>query len=182
MEDILSFLQTYYIFIIIGVLLAIANFLPRKEKEKTEKTEKTVDFAWCKDHYERKDSLLTDNEIAYYQELKVVVGDHFEIFSKVRLEDVIKAKSWTDNTARNKIKSRHIDFLLCDPNTFKPKIAIELDDKSHNRSDRMERDKFYNELFEACQLPLLHVPAQGRYKKEDIRDDLVAIMKPAGKA
>lgn len=174
MQDILTFLQTYYIFILLGILLLVTNFLPRKAKDKKEKT---ADVAWCKAHYEKNESLLTANELVFYRELKGVVGDHFVIFSKVRLEDVIKAKTWNDQTARNKIKSRHIDFLLCDPNTFKPKLAIELDDSSHNRSDRIDRDRFYKNLFEACNFPLLRVPTKRTYDKQQIRDQIVASLK-----
>ena len=40
----------------------------------------------------------------------------------------------------NKIDRKSIDFVLCDPNTYKVQLAIELDDRSHDH--RQDRDDF----------------------------------------
>ena len=45
------------------------------------------------------------------------------------------AQAW-----RNRIHAKHIDFVLCDPGNLQPILCIELDDPSHNRPDRIERD------------------------------------------
>lgn len=42
---------------------------------------------------------------------------------------------------------------------LEPVLAIELDEKSHQRKDRKDRDAFVDQVFQAAALPLLHVPA-----------------------
>jgi len=48
-------------------------------------------------------------------------------------------------------------------------VAIELDDRSHEREDRMKRDAFVDRVFEAAVLPILHIPAAKGYVPNDIR-------------
>ena len=46
---------------------------------------------------------------------------------------------------------------------MQPIVGIELDDKSHQREDRRERDAFVDGVFAAAKLPLLHVPVKRAY-------------------
>jgi hypothetical protein len=46
---------------------------------------------------------------------------------------------------------------------MKPRCGVELDDSSHARPDRQERDVFVDEVFEVAGLPLLRVPAKSAY-------------------
>lgn len=47
--------------------------------------------------------------------------------------------------------------LLADPATFRPLLVIELDDPSHNRRDRQDRDDFFNQAINSAGLPCLRV-------------------------
>ncbi len=51
---------------------------------------------------------------------------------------------------------------------MQPLVGIELDDKSHQREDRRERDAFVDQVFAAATLPLLHVTAKRAYVVEEI--------------
>ena len=64
---------------------------------------------------------------------------------------------------RNKIDRKHVDYLICDPTTMRPRVGIELDDSSHDRRDRQKRDEFVDRVFEAARVPLLRIPAQAAY-------------------
>jgi hypothetical protein len=120
-------------------------------------------------------SILTVNEYAFYQELSKVVGNKYVIQSKVRLADIFdvgSSKNW--RRAFNKISQRHVDFLLCLPDSFKPVLAIELDDIRHKRKDRQEKDAFENQLFSnSGNLPLLRIKARMHYDVFEIRDFIV---------
>jgi hypothetical protein len=61
-----------------------------------------------------------------------------------------------------------VDFLLCNPKTLKPVFAIELDDSSHARADRQERDALVEEVFAAAHLPLLRIPASQSYNTSEL--------------
>lgn len=120
--------------------------------------------------YRLTDRFLSPAEISFYHALKSVVGDNATICSKVNLADIIKVAAGTDNwrSFNNRIDRKHADFLLCDPKTMRPLLAIELDDSSHNKADRKERDIFVDEVFQAAQLPLVHVPVRDAYQVSEL--------------
>jgi Protein of unknown function (DUF2726) len=131
--------------------------------------------------YFRRRYLLTSAEQAFYKTLREIVGD-FLILPKVRLADLIDAddrhKYWQANF--NRVKSKHIDFVLCDSKT-KPLIAIELDDPSHEREDRRNRDNDVDRLFAAVSFPLLRVRVQERYEPGELsRQLLTKLVEEAG--
>ncbi len=90
----------------------------------------------------------------------------------VRIADLIRVEKGSANGRKwlNKILSKHIDFVLCDPRSLEPVVCIELDDDSHNRPDRIERDKFVNDAFDAADLPLLRIPVESSYNAREVRD------------
>ena len=90
----------------------------------------------------------------------------------VRIADLIRVESQTRNYRGwlNKILAKHIDFVLCHPGTLEPVVCIELDDVSHNRPERIERDEFVNHAFESAGLPLIRIETQPQYKSREIRD------------
>ena len=47
--------------------------------------------------------------------------------------------------------------------------ALELDDSSHKRLDRQERDSFVAQVFACAKLPLIRVPAQRAYTLDAVR-------------
>ena len=57
----------------------------------------------------------------------------------------------------NKIKAKHTDFVFCDPDTLEILAGLELDDPSHERPERMERDEFVDNAYAAAGIPLIHV-------------------------
>jgi len=92
--------------------------------------------------------------------VRSVVGESAQVLSKVSLGDVFYVKSSDSSKYRiytNKIDRKHVDFLLCNPKAMRPFLGIELDDKSHQRDDRKERDQFVDQVFAAAGIPLLRV-------------------------
>ncbi len=128
--------------------------------------------------YVARGSLITKSELRFYKSLQKAVQDDFEIFAMVRIADLLRVESDTQNRRKwlNKILAKHIDFVLCHPGTLEPRVCIELDDPSHNRPDRVERDIFVNQAFESAGLPLLRVPTQPAYKSREIRDLIDGVM------
>jgi len=124
--------------------------------------------------YKLQDSILTKNELAFYKALVKAVNGEQVILSKVRISDIFSVSRGSGyQAALNRINPRHIDFLLCDKDTFQPLIAIELDDSSHTRTDRKERDQFVNALFASKELPLVRFPAKGRYDAREIEERII---------
>lgn len=119
--------------------------------------------------YKQRDDFLSDAELSFYKVLQKAVSDKLAICPKVNLGDVFFVVRPNENKgARNKIDRKHVDFLLCDPSTMIPRCGIELDDSSHARRDRVERDKLVNKVFEVAGLPLVRVPAARSYNPSDV--------------
>lgn len=125
----------------------------------------------------QKRKLLTYNEYNFYLKLKEITKKYnLEILTKIRLADLIEIKhipmskfEW--GQAFNKIKSKHIDFAIAD--NMNIMILIELDDNSHNRIDRIQRDKFVDDTLEACDYKIIHT----RGNTEEIEKQVNDIMK-----
>lgn len=147
----------------------IVDFISDLLFEKEEETSK-IEYP-----YELVNEFLSPAELNFFFNLKAVVGDSAHIFSKVKLGDLFYAKAGDYGKNRcymNRIDRKHVDFLLCDNKTLEPILGIELDDKTHQRSDRQERDDFVNHVFKAAHLPLLHIPVQRGYTASDLKSQL----------
>jgi hypothetical protein len=115
--------------------------------------------------YRLTDKFLSAAELSFYRALLDAVAGQAVICAKVNLSDVFFVSRSDENpqAARNKIDRKHVDFLLCERQTMRPLVGVELDDSSHARADRQARDEFVDRVFQAASLPLIHVPAQAAY-------------------
>ncbi len=121
--------------------------------------------------YKKYDSLFTPAERSFYGVLREAVNSRYSIFAKVGLGDLLMIPHGTLNsrTYRNRIDRKHADFVLCAPDDLAPLLVIELDDPSHDRLERRERDVFVDAALDAAGLPILRVPAQHAYAPAEIR-------------
>jgi hypothetical protein len=127
--------------------------------------------------YRLRDDFLSAAELSFYRVLKLAVKDRAVILAKVNLADIFFVARPNENqTYRNKIDRKHVDFLGCDPTRMKPLFGIELDDKSHTRLDRVERDDFVNQVFQVAGLPLIRIPAKAAYEPTQLAAQLAAFL------
>ena len=61
-----------------------------------------------------------------------------------------------------------MDFVLCDNDSVRPLLAIELDDSSHKSDKGQARDAFVDEALRAAGLPLLRIPCKAGYNVQDL--------------
>lgn len=129
-------------------------------------------------YYSLRPHILSRDEAAFFDTLKVVVGSKFTTFSKVRLADIFATGSGKQYfQALNRITQKHVDYLLCDPETFEPVMGIELDDDSHEQEDRIERDSFVNDLFQRTGLKLLRIPSARKYAPEELASQIKTLLR-----
>lgn len=118
-----------------------------------------------------RDDFLSPAEFSFFHVLCQAVGDRAYVCAKIRVADILFVVDRRQNMGdANRIAQKHVDFLLCDPATMKPLAAVELDDSSHRRDDRAERDAFLDRAFEAAALPLLHVKAKRAYSVDEVAE------------
>lgn len=119
--------------------------------------------------YRIRDDFLSNAELSFYGVIKQVVREEYVVCPKVNLGDLFYVTRSKDKLSyQNKINRKHVDFLLCDPATLNPRLGIELDDSSHLRKDRQERDQFVESVFEAAGLALLRIPVAKAYSTSEL--------------
>jgi hypothetical protein len=152
------------VFLAITVLVAILKIKGKTSAEKIS--------------YQTRGALLSPAELSFFKVLQNAVGQSVLICPKVRLADILKPiEKQNYQTALNKISRKHIDFLFCDPITTKIFGVVELDDKSHDRADRIARDIFVDGAFAAAGIKIVHYKASVSCSVEEVRQQLNFISK-----
>ncbi len=127
--------------------------------------------------YSLKLSFLTPAENIFLNILKQIVGDHYIIECQIQLSRFVNVNDsnahFTNYHDFNKIKAKSIDFLLLNKEN-KPYLAIELDDRTHSRWDRIKRDLFVDDVMKQIGLPILHVRATypDSYNFEELKNQI----------
>jgi very-short-patch-repair endonuclease len=127
-----------------------------------------IEFPYQKEH-----ALFTPAERAFFEVLEPTLGNQFRVLGKVRLADVIRVKPGLSGSARqqafNRIQSKHLDFVVCDPKDLSVQFVVELDDSSHQQSRRQDRDEFLDKALAAAGVPVFHFAVKRTYSVQDIR-------------
>lgn len=129
--------------------------------------------------YARRLSPLSDAENTFYHVLQSALPRGYVLLAQVPLTACFDAKT-NDRTALNKIISKRFDYAVAHSEriggipTLILDLVIELDDSSHARADRRERDAFVNDVCKRTKLPLLRYENRrdGNYDRTLLREDL----------
>jgi len=120
--------------------------------------------------YRLRGQFMSTPELALLRVLQNMVRHHYVICPKVGLNDIFYIVRPNENVHFfNKIFRKHVDFLLCEPDTLKPAFGIELV-KPVNKNETRDADQFMEDLFLSAGLPLVHVPSSERYSEDDLTE------------
>jgi very-short-patch-repair endonuclease len=99
-----------------------------------------------------------------------MLGNKYYLFTQVHLPTILDHKVVGQNWkgAFSHINGKSVDFVVCDKAYIKPLLAIELDDKSHEREDRIDRDEIVDQMLKEAGMPLLRFGNNGSFNKEEI--------------
>lgn len=116
---------------------------------------------------------ITDAEADFFRVLTRVVGAKAYVLAQVSLKQLLwlPGNSKTNpgrGTWQNKIAGRSVDFLICDPSTLHPIVAIELDEPTHAQPGRQTRDAEVEAALHAAGLPLLRVLTSRSYNTREL--------------
>lgn len=157
-----------FIFLVIIVVIGVAlkELLGGQDKQKKLKSLY---------QYRKKDFLITRPEHEFFDILVEVVGDKYHVFTQVHLPTIMEHKVVGQNWkgAFSHINGKSVDFVICDKSYIKPLLAIELDDKSHERQDRIERDSEVERMLQEAGMPLIRFANHGAFDKEEIKKQVL---------
>src|SRR4051812_48819226 len=108
--------------IIIGAVVVFIEIMKGKDSPTTKKYS-----------YSKKDFIMTRAEHECFDALVKAVGEKYHVFPQVHLPSIVNNKVIGQNWkgAFKHINQKSVDFVLCDKAYLAPKLAIELDDRTH---------------------------------------------------
>lgn len=155
--------MTWLLIIIIISLLFVFLVLPRLRN--------SIEFTSSAPllPYQRKRFFFSRSEQQFFHSLQAQL-DHtrFAIFPKVRLGDFVEVNMPKGDRQQywNRIKAKHVDFLIYDYKSGKIVLAIELDGASHNTRSAQKNDNFKDELYPVIGITLKRVRVGTNFEEE----------------
>lgn len=177
-QILLSFFRPFAIICLI-VFIYMFLFPKNNFKSKVKRNKNNYDYNknnYYKDDgfypYHKKTYLFTRSEEYFFEILnEIVKNTEYHVFPKVRLWDIVHIWSnyKNDYASQNKIKSKHVDYVICKGQKFTPVLIIELDGKSHQTDpDTIYNDNVKDNILKAAKLPLMRVQAKDSKDDYDI--------------
>jgi hypothetical protein len=124
-------------------------------------------------------SLLTPAEKGFFLALRMAASKRYSVFPKVRLLDLCRdLDGWNDTAAFNHVSQKHVDFVLCDPQTFRPVLAVELDDRTYLRARTRARDSDKDEVLRTMGLGVYRQWVRRSYDPAAIARGIEDALKP----
>ena len=151
----------YLVIIALSLLVVLYAVSHYKSSSRTRKVFKNNTYS-----YTAKDLLMTRAETEFFVKLERAVSERYYVFPQVHLSSLldhhVKGQEW--KYAFSHINGKSVDYVLCDKKTLRPTYAIELDDYTHDKADRRERDAEVERIFEEAELPLI------RFRNKDVSE------------
>jgi len=123
-------------------------------------------------------SLFTKSETAFYVALRVAVADDYVVFAKVRIADLcVGLDKKLDPNAFARVSAMHGDFLLCDPETFRPILVVELNGPSHFQPGRRSSDGLKARVLRTLGLRLHTEWVRSSYSPELLKTNIEGALK-----
>lgn len=164
------FLQMNKLFVVVIIVASIVIMFSVFKGKFDDAENKSGEDKRSKYQYKRKNFFMTRAEHECYDALIAAVGNDYFVFAQVHLptlvDNKIKGQNWRG--AFKHISEKSVDFVLCDKNYISPKLVIELDDRSHERPERQERDKEVERILQNAGLPLLRLENRGHFNQHEL--------------
>lgn len=129
-----------FLLCILGLLIGLASILKVNQSSRG-------------NYYFVPKKLMSRPEQILYLRLVEALPEHL-VFPQVGLSRVIEAKGQERRKGFFSISQKSLDYVVCnkDMNTL---VAIELDDATHNRADRIKADQVKDEALTSGEIPII---------------------------
>jgi hypothetical protein len=177
--------QLILILFAVFVVIAVIGYVVVRAQRQAPGGPPAEDSGSGKLPYRLKDSLLSPAERSFYGVLyNEASALGLQVFVQLRLSDLffVPRQERTASSYRAKIQQKSVDFVLCDRDRVAPVLGIELDDRSHERSDRRVRDVRVEQVFADAGLPLVRFPVKQGYVVTDVHEKLLQALGRASNA
>jgi len=116
-------------------------------------------------HYAVVPTMLTTTEQQFARSLQDMLPTEYRFMMQVSLHRVVHLRRMQSNRQWlnpywNRIAQKSLDFVIVRTADTRIMLAIELDDASHDRADRIARDELLDTIMQDAGLPLVHIPTR----------------------
>lgn len=159
MDNLAGFLT---IFVIVAVFVVLIRFIKNLNPQE--------EYGRPSYKYSAKKYIMTSAEADCFERLERICGEKYYIFPQIQLSSLlnhkIKGQNW--RAALSRIQRKTVDFVLVERATMRTAYAVELDDRTHDRADRVNRDSFVNQALNSSGIPLVRLRNINRMTDLDI--------------
>lgn len=156
-----NFALIYYLLIIVFILDRTVMRRRKYRKGRTDNKQYTANPILIFSNDYQRASFLTKREYGQYFILKEIADSkNLVVCPKVRLLDIVEPRTGVRNkrALMSRVMSKHVDFLICTKD-MRIYAIVELDDSTHQRADRKQRDAFVDTVLGSVGYPVIHTYA-----------------------
>ena len=161
----------------------LANLLESNKGEQNSESDQESEPDGGTENYKRKSCILTQTENDFYAQLCNALnqaGLDVIVWPQVNVSSIIESVG-SDSQQRmkafNRISRKSVDYVIVNRKTRETILCIELDDYTHNRNSRKERDNFINAIFSNVGIPLFRIKAESNYDFNELVSAVKRTMK-----
>lgn len=147
--------------IVIVVFIGIAYIFKGigKIKQAEDSNENNSQIKKSQYKYYAKSYVMTSRENECFKILNEIFDSKWFVVPQVHLSALldykVKGQNW--NAAFRHINGKSVDFVLIGKESYKVICVIELDDSTHSKPDRIERDAEIERMFKEARIPLARI-------------------------
>lgn len=143
--------------ILIGMVYIFKGIGKIKQAEDSDENKDQIKKAQYR--YYAKPYVMTSRENECFKILNEIFSSKWFVVPQVHLSALldyrVKGQNW--NAAFRHINGKSVDFVLIGKESYKVICAIELDDSTHIKPDRIERDVEIERMFKEARIPLARI-------------------------
>ena len=130
-----------------------------KIKQTEDSNENNSQIKKAQYRYYAKPYVMTSRENECFKILNEIFSSKWFVVPQVHLSALldyrVKGQNW--NAAFRHINGKSVDFVLIGKESYKVICVIELDDSTHSKPDRIERDVEIERMFKEAKIPLARI-------------------------
>ena len=143
--------------ILIGMVYIFKGIGKIKQAEDSNENNSQIKKSQYK--YYAKSYVMTSRENECFKILNEIFSSKWFVVPQVHLSALldyrVKGQNW--NAAFRHINGKSVDFVLIGKESYKVICVIELDDSTHSRPHRIERDAEIERIFKEARIPLARI-------------------------
>lgn len=150
-------METIIIVAILALIIAIAFAWIEKKLKKNKRL-----------YYKNKFVMTPAERKLYYTMQEALKDEKAIVLAQVNMNSFLEHRG---RGARNQISQKSVDFLICNREAY-PLVAIELQDKTHDKKDRKKSDEVKSEVLKTAHVPLVLFDARSMPTVATIKNTL----------